>query len=91
MDTLRRDLGNLLKILGALLVAGLGAWIAVATSYSESNWSVIPKLCASAMLIAGAAGSIFFLWQKTLRIKVDTVERSLEAGPVGPGEAEKKA
>jgi hypothetical protein len=88
MDALKKDVGNLLKILGALLVTGLGAWIVGTVGWSESNWLVIPKICASVMVVAGAAACVFFLWQKTLRIRLEGAEKELSAGPAP--EAEKK-
>jgi len=89
MDTLRRDIGNLIKIFGALLVTGLGSWIVAANtsnSYNESNWFVLPKICGSIMVVAGAAACVFFLWQKTLRIRLEGAEKELTAGPVSEGE-----
>lgn len=87
MDTLRRDIGNLLKIVGALLVTGLGCWILTAMNYdSSAGWYHLPRVCASAMVVAGAAACVFFLWQKTLRIRLEDAGRELSAGPASEGE-----
>ena len=91
MDTLKRDIGNFLKILGAVLVTWLGGAIVAGSGGGSSlsgsdNWQVIPKVCGTALVVAGAAACIFFLWSKTLRIRVDSADKSLEAGPAGEGE-----
>jgi protein-S-isoprenylcysteine O-methyltransferase Ste14 len=84
MDTLRRDIANLIKVLSALLVTGLGSWML--STYNDTGWVYVPKICGSIMVVAGAAACVFFLWQKTLRIRLEGAEKELSAGPVSEGE-----
>jgi protein-S-isoprenylcysteine O-methyltransferase Ste14 len=71
METLKKDLGVFIKLLGAVLVVWAGGWVLFSSYPSDNGWCWLPKICGSAMVLAGAAAAILLLWQRTVSIKVD--------------------
>jgi hypothetical protein len=83
MDNLKQEIGNFLKLLGAVLVVLTGGWLLFNYLGSDSGWTWLPRICGSAMVLAGSAASVILLFQKAVRIKVDTGAKSAEFAPAG--------
>jgi len=88
---MKQEIGNFLRLLGAVLVTWLGAATVAQTfpsgSFSDSNWCWVPRVCGSVLVLAGTLAAVVLLYQKTVRIKVDTAGKTAEfsPGPDKPG------
>lgn len=91
MDNLKAEIGGFLKVLGAVLVTGLGARILLRATggvlASDSGWLWIPKVCGTLLVVVGAAALVYQVIQRvlgTVTIDVDPPMRSFSAPPPPP-------
>lgn len=86
MDALRQEIGTFLRLLGAILAGWLGTYM-LAHSFSilnnDSVWCWLLRLAGSVLVLAGTAAAVILMYQKVVRIKVDTSAKTAEFSPAG--------
>ena len=85
MDTLKQEIGAFLRLLGAILAAGLGCRMLAVVGGSAGGWYWLPKICGSVLVVAGSVAVLLQLFSKWLgsfgsvRINVDTSQEAAAA------------
>ena len=97
METMKQEIAAFLKLLGSVLVAGLGTrMLLVATGTvsmlggqqaSDSGWLWLPKVCGTVLVVVGTAVVVYQVLQRVLgavKINVDTPVHNIPAFPPTP-------
>ena len=68
MEDWKKELGEFVRLLGAILVAGLGCRMLAAGSGTTWSWGwfLIPKICGIALVLVGAGCVLYQLLRKGL-------------------------
>jgi hypothetical protein len=86
MDALKQEIANFLRLLGALLAMWLGSsvlWHSFSGLGSDNSWYWLPRVCGSVLVLAGTVASVILMYQKVVRIKLDTSAKTAEFAPAG--------
>jgi hypothetical protein len=102
MESWKQELANFLKLLGGVLVAGLGARVlstvvpraATLGDSSPSAWFWLPKVCGTILVLCGTLVVLYYLLERPLRsirINVRTGAEKIPAPPPEPEQTETKS